>query len=93
MVQSIGFAIVLALIRGTCIFLGSASGGWLAGQSKQHNMFMWMTLLTQAGVSLGLASEVGMSFPGWGRAFQTAIIAEVLVNQVVGPIFFKASQQ
>jgi uncharacterized integral membrane protein len=37
----------------------------------------------------GLASEVGASFPEWGRAFQTNIIACVLVNQLAGPILFK----
>jgi hypothetical protein len=30
-----------------------------------------------------------MSFPGWGRAFQTAIVSIVLVNQLVGPLLFK----
>lgn len=57
------------------------AGGWLAGQSQQHNLYIWMTLLTQAGVSLGLASEVGATFEGWGRAFQTSVIAIVLINQ------------
>jgi Kef-type K+ transport system membrane component KefB len=60
LLQSFGFAAIVALARALSIFVGSASGGWAAGQPKQHNMLMWMTLLTQAGVSLGLASEVGM---------------------------------
>jgi len=46
MLQSFGFAAIVFLIRALAIFLGSASGGWLAGQLKQHNMLMWMTLLT-----------------------------------------------
>lgn len=32
-----------------------------------------------------------MSFPGWGRAFQTSIIAIVLINQIIGPILFKVA--
>jgi Kef-type K+ transport system membrane component KefB len=89
LVQSFLFAAILALVRALSVFIGSATGGWLAGQAPQHNKYIWMTLLTQAGVSLGLASEVGMSFPEWGRAFQTAIISVVLVNQILGPVLFK----
>ena len=86
---SLGFALLLAVLRAACIFVGAGLGGHITGAPPQHSLLAWMTLLTQAGVSLGLASEVGMSFPGWGRAVQTAIIAVVLVNQLAGPVFFK----
>ena len=46
-------------------------------------------MLAQAGVSLGLASEVAVKFPDWGRNFQTSIIAVVLINQFVGPVACK----
>ena len=116
-VQAIGFAVIVALCRATCIFVGSYAGGWLSGQAPAHSLYMWMTLLTQvraarpptlllltcllihpfypsrwmlqAGVSLGLASEVGAAFPGWGREFQTNVIAVVLINQLLGPVLFK----
>jgi len=88
---SAGFAALLVVVRATSVFVGSAAGGWLAGAASQHSWHIWMTLLTQAGVSLGLASEVGMSFPEWGRAFQSAIVGIVLINQVAGPILFKVA--
>lgn len=44
------------------------------------------SLVTQAGVSLGLAGEVGRIFPGWGKAAETAIIGVVLVGQALGPL-------
>jgi Kef-type K+ transport system membrane component KefB len=94
MVQSLGFAVIVASLRALCIYIGSSSGGFLAGErpfKAPPNQYMWMTLLTQAGVSLGLASEVGMSFPTWGRSFQSAIIAVVLVNQLIGPVLFKVA--
>jgi hypothetical protein len=53
MLQAIGFAAIVVLARATCIFLGSYLGGWLTKQKPQHSLYMWMTLLTQAGVSLG----------------------------------------
>jgi hypothetical protein len=87
--KSFGFAAIMTVIRAFTIFLGSFTGGTLAGQPPQHNRIIWMTLLTQAGVSLGLASEVGATFKGWGRQFQATIISIVLLNQLAGPILFK----
>lgn len=87
--KSFGFAAIIAVVRAVSIFIGSFTGGTLAGQSPQHNRLMWMTLLTQAGVSLGLASEVGATHKGWGRQFQATIISIVLINQLAGPILFK----
>jgi Kef-type K+ transport system membrane component KefB len=83
MPEAFGMAAIVVLARIFSIFVGSSIGGCLAGQSKQHSLHMWMTMITQAGVSLGLASEVGMSYPGWGRHFQTSIIAIVVINQVI----------
>ena len=76
LVSSLGFAVIMFLVRAVTVFLGSYSGGVLAGQAPLHNKWMWATLLTQAGVSLGLASEVGMSFPAWGRSFQVGVGVE-----------------
>lgn len=54
---------------------------------------MWMCCLTQAGVSLGLASEVAVIFPMFGRDFQTALIAVIIINQVLGPILFRVAMR
>jgi outer membrane biosynthesis protein TonB len=40
-------------------------------------------------VALGLLSQVSEQFE-WGPALATAVTAEVLVNQLVGPLLFKA---
>jgi len=89
LVSSLGFALAMAVARCASIFVGSVAGGHLTGTPALHANLTWMALLTQAGVSMGLASEVGMSFPGWGPPVQTAIISVVLVNQLLGPILFK----
>ena len=82
MPEAFGMAVIIVFARVLAIFVGSSVGGAIAGQSRQHNLHIWMTMITQAGVSLGLASEVGMNYPGWGRHFQTSIIAIVVINQV-----------
>ena len=48
-----------------------------------------MAYVTQAGVGLGLAKEVAVEFPAWGDTFATVLISVIVLNQIVGPPFFK----
>lgn len=82
-------ALCLVVVRLTGIFIGSFSGGMLAGDPVQHNRISWMTYITQAGVGLGLAKQVAGEFPEWGTAFAALMIAVIIVNQLIGPILCK----
>ena len=65
--------------------MSAAAGGYAAGVrpfGRKDNTLMWMCLLTQAGVSLGLASEMSVLFPTFGPLFQSTLIAVILINQV-----------
>ena len=88
-IESIGFAILVFLMRVICVAIGSYIGGHFAGLDHFKKMTIWGTMLAQAGVSLGLASEVRVKFPDWGSDFQTTIIAVVLINQFIGPVACK----
>ncbi len=83
--------ITLALfaVRLGGIFIGSFAGGVLAGDTMAHNRVSWMAYITQAGVGLGLAKQVAVEFPVWGLAFATMMISVIVLNQIVGPAFFK----
>lgn len=89
--QAWTLAVVLVLVRLGTIFLGSFSGGVLAGDPMGQNRVSWMAYVTQAGVALGLAKEVAVEFPTWGTAFATLMIAVIIVNQLLGPPLFKAA--
>jgi len=82
-------ALALFLIRLVAIIIGAFGGGLLAGEPMRHNRLSWMVFVTQAGVALGLAKEVAVEFPEFGDAFATMIIAVVVLNEMVGPLFFK----
>lgn len=82
-------ALALFAIRLIAIFIGSFTGGSIAGDPKAHNKIAWMAYITQAGVGLGLAKEIALDFPGWGESFATILISVIVLNQVVGPPFFK----
>ena len=82
-------ALLLVGVRLGVIFIGSFTGGVLAGDPMTHNRVSWMAYITQAGVGLGLAKEVEGVFPAWGPAFATLMISTIVVNQIIGPAFFK----
>lgn len=85
------WAVALALfsVRLAAIFLGSFTGGFFAGEPMKNNKIAWMCYITQAGVGLGLAKQVTVEFAEWGAVFATIIIAVIVLNQIVGPPFFK----
>jgi len=82
-------ALVIFFIRLIGIFLGSYFGGYLSKEPKRQNRLRWMGFITQAGVGLGLAKEVASHFPDWGPSFATLIISVIVINEMIGPIFFK----
>jgi len=67
--------------RSVCIYVGAKLGGLLGEQPAEYVDRYWMTLLTQAGVTLGLAQAIAPRF-AWGPDFSACIVALVVCNQV-----------
>ncbi|DAZ95438.1 TPA: hypothetical protein N0F65_013007 [Lagenidium giganteum] len=85
LVKAMMLSIVLSLTRIVAIFIGSLLGGKCAGEDKEHSHVAWMAYVTQAGVTLGLAKQIQLLYPGWGSYFSTMIVAVVICNQIIGP--------
>lgn len=81
--------LVLFTVRFIGIFLGSFFGGKLADDKPEHYRIHWASYITQAGVGLGLAKGVAVTFPEFGAEFATIIISVIVLNQLVGPPLFK----
>jgi len=86
-----GVAVALFFIRIITMFLGGVFGVYIAKDAKKYTFISWMPYVTQAGVALGLATIVAHEFPDWGYAFETIVIAIIIINQLVGPPLFKWS--
>ncbi len=89
LIKTWSIALALFSVRLIAIFLGSLTGGMLAGTPWQHNRIRWMALITQAGVGLGLAKEMAGSFPDWGPSVATIVISVIILNEILGPLLFK----
>ena len=82
-------ALILFFVRIVAMMLGGYTGATLAKDPKIYRRIGWMPYVTQAGVGLGLATQVASEFTDWGPAFATIIISVIVLNQFVGPPLFK----
>lgn len=85
-------ALVLFGVRAAAVFIGSYAGALMARETPQCRNLLWMGLIAQAGIALGLAREVSVEFQEFnflGNEFATLIISVVVINQILGPLFFK----
>jgi len=85
--------LILVFVRLFGMLVGSFIGGELAGNPREHNLYSGMTFITQAGVSIGLAKEIGVAFEPWGIEFTTLMIGMIVFGQFIGPPMFKAAIQ
>jgi Kef-type K+ transport system membrane component KefB len=83
----------LAIIIVVARMIGLFGGSWLAGVISHDppvfNRNAWMTYVTQAGVSIGLAQIAERQFPEIGVHLNTVVLAIIAINQIIGPIIFK----
>ena len=84
-------AIALAAARALATVLAHRLGTRWAKDEPVVRRYGWAGLISQAGLTLGLAAVVAKTFPTFGPAFGSLCIATVAVNEVVGPILFKAA--
>lgn len=84
-------ALTLATTRaGATILAQRLSSRW-AGDSPLLAKWGWGSLISQAGLTLGLSVVIEQSFPAFGAPFRSLVIATVAINEVVGPVLFKVA--
>lgn len=90
-IRAVWFLVVpILLVRMMGIRYGTIIGArWSkAGPAGEK---VWMGLVSQAGVAIGLATVVAEAFPARGAQIRTLFLAVVAVNEIIGPILFRAA--
>ena len=82
-------AIALAAVRAASIRFGAAAGVAASGIDRTVGQYAWTGLISQAGITLGLASVVAGEFPEWGRQLQTLLVALIPIHEFAGPMLFR----
>ncbi|MBL8601345.1 MAG: cation:proton antiporter [Myxococcales bacterium] len=82
-------ALVMAAGRVASLFLGAQVGARLAATPDIVRRWLPLALVSQAGVSVGLAELLARHFPTWGPGARGLILAIVTVNEMVGPVLLR----
>ena len=63
----------------------------VSGVPREIGDPVWMGLVSQAGVTLGLTILVASEFPTWGSNVQSLMVALIALHELVGPVLFRAA--
>jgi Kef-type K+ transport system membrane component KefB len=88
-VRSLAVVLPLVVLRILTIWAGTTFAARGSGLEPQVGRQIWLGLVAQMGVAIGLASVIGAVYPRIGPAVQTIALAIIAINQLIGPIFFK----
>jgi Kef-type K+ transport system membrane component KefB len=81
--------IPIVLVRGVAIWGGTRIGTRWAQSSEAERRYLWMGLISQAGVSIGLATIVAQTYPTVGGSLRALLLAVMAVNGIGGAILFR----
>jgi Kef-type K+ transport system membrane component KefB len=84
-------AAAVSALRLIAIRASVAGATRLAGLPRETTEQVWMGLVSQAGVTLGLTILVAAEFPTWGVRLQSLMVALIAMHELIGPVLFRAA--
>jgi len=79
--------IVIARVIG--IWIGTRLGGRVARLPRGETDAVWMGLVSQAGVAIGLVTVAEQAYPAVGGDMRTILLSVIAVNETVGAVLFR----
>jgi Kef-type K+ transport system membrane component KefB len=84
-------ALLFATSRGVSSFVAGRIASRFAEDSPTLRKWGWAGMVSQAGLALGIASNMQSEFPAFGAGLGALAVATVAMNEMVGPVLFKAA--
>jgi Kef-type K+ transport system membrane component KefB len=81
-------ALGFALVRAVFTVVACRMGHWIARDPPVVTRLGFTSLISQAGVTIGLATIIADRLPGLGKELATLVIAVVGINELIGPVVF-----
>jgi Kef-type K+ transport system membrane component KefB len=81
--------IPIAVVRAAAIWQGVRLGARWAGVVGDERRLVWLGLVSQVGVAIGLAAIVADAYPVRGAELSGMLLALIALNQTIGPILFR----
>lgn len=82
-------ALTLCGVRAFATIFSQRVSSRIARDPPVLSKWGWSSLVSQAGLTLGLSVVIEAAFPQLGTSFGSLVIATVAINEVVGPVLFK----
>ncbi len=86
-----GLAVGISALRMVLIRITATVGSRIAGLHGQAPALAWRGLVSQAGVTLGLAILINAEFPDWGGRMYALIVSMIALHETIGPILFRSA--
>lgn len=88
--KALGLTLFLVLARMVLLYLGNLTGAVFVKANEYLKHKSWLGFIAQAGIAVGLGTIIENTFPGRvGLDFKTILLATVVINELIGPIFLK----
>jgi Kef-type K+ transport system membrane component KefB len=84
-------AVVVSGLRMALIWASMKAGAAYARIGPPIGDKVWMGMVSQAGVTLGLTLIIAGEYPTWGVMVQTLVVSLIALHQLVGPVLFRAA--
>ncbi|MCK4920828.1 MAG: cation:proton antiporter [Bacteroidales bacterium] len=84
-------SLIIFGVRIISLIIASYTGSLITGDDPLCRKISWMPYITQAGVSVGLATIIANEYTEWGPQFAIIMISVIVLNQFIGPPLFKWS--
>lgn len=84
-------AAAIAAVRLASIRASTAVAVRFSGVPAETGRLVWMSLVSQAGVTLGLTILIAREFPQWGLPVQSLMVALIAMHELIGPVLFRAA--
>jgi Kef-type K+ transport system membrane component KefB len=88
-VSTLPIVLPIAIVRALAIWMGIGIGGRWARAESVERRYVWMGLVSQAGVAIGLVTLVSSIYPEAGASMRTLLLSLIAVNQIAGPVLFR----
>jgi len=71
--------------------LGGRVGMAVGKVPHEHRKFIPYGMLSQSGVTIGLAILIGKQYPGWGDGARALVLGTAVLNELVGPVLLRSA--
>ncbi len=84
-------SLCLAAVRLAATWVGIAYGVRLSAERGSWTKYLWLGMVSQAGVSLVLVTVISEAFShtSWAAPVREVLIGTIFINQLCGPILFR----